>query len=141
MEVKADGLSRLGAGDSGSGTGARSQFPAFLLDRGRYTAFEAPDPGVELYPFGINNRGVIVGEYIRPDSESGLRRDPDGRITSFDVPAPAGLKRTRLPTAAKSPAPTARTPRSSTTRPGRAGSCWTTTGSPGSTSEPQRAPP
>jgi hypothetical protein len=32
---------------------------------------------------------VIVGEYIRPDSESGLRRDPRGRITTFDIPGVA----------------------------------------------------
>jgi hypothetical protein len=32
-------------------------FPGFLLDRGRYTSFEAPDPDVQLIPLGINNAG------------------------------------------------------------------------------------
>jgi hypothetical protein len=47
---------------SGGSTGPRSQFPAFVLDRGRYESFEASDPTVQLFPGGINNRGVIVGE-------------------------------------------------------------------------------
>jgi uncharacterized membrane protein len=102
MGVQADGLSRLGAGDSGSGTGLRSPFPAFLLDRGRYTAFEAPRPGVELYPLGINNRGQISGEYVRvgddgiPDSESGFVRDQRGRTTVLDVPGAKGTEAVKV---------------------------------------------
>jgi probable HAF family extracellular repeat protein len=114
MGVQADGLSRLEVGDSGSGldarlrtrsasgSGPRSPFPAFLLDRGRYTAFEAPDPEVRLIPYGINNRGVIVGEYIRvgpdgiPDSESGFLRDRRGRLTVFDIPGAKGTETVRI---------------------------------------------
>jgi hypothetical protein len=48
--------------DRGSGgTGPRSEFPGFLLDRGRYRTIAAPDPGVELFPLGVNNRGQVVG--------------------------------------------------------------------------------
>ena len=51
----------------GHGTGRptpRSQFPAFVADRGRYRGFEAPNPDVQLGPSGITNRGEIVGRVI-----------------------------------------------------------------------------
>jgi hypothetical protein len=67
-----------------------------VLDRGRYTAFEAPDPDVQLFPGGINNRGVIVGEYIRPGSESGFVRDRRGRFSVFDVPGAKGTEANRI---------------------------------------------
>jgi probable HAF family extracellular repeat protein len=86
MGVQADGLSRLGAGDSGSGTGPRSPFPAFLLDRGRYTAFGAPRPGVELYPLGINDRGQIVGNYQNPNATPSRQRT--------GAPPPRGIEET-----------------------------------------------
>ncbi|KIX00719.1 uncharacterized protein Z518_09784 [Rhinocladiella mackenziei CBS 650.93] len=70
----------------------RSQFPGFLLDCGKVSPIEADDPNVQVFPAGINNRGVIVGEYVRPDGESGLRRDPDGTISTFDVPGAAGTE-------------------------------------------------
>jgi probable HAF family extracellular repeat protein len=114
MGVQAAGLSRLEVSDFGSGldaglrtrsdsgSGPRSPFPAFLLDRGRYTTFEAPDPEVRLIPYGINNRGVIVGEYIRvgpdglPDSESGFLRDRRGRFSVFDLPGAKGTEVVRI---------------------------------------------
>jgi probable HAF family extracellular repeat protein len=75
----------------------RSPFPGFLLERGKATPIEADDPAVQVFPTGINNRGVIVGEYVRPDvRESGLRRDPDGTITTFDVPGAAGTEATDI---------------------------------------------
>jgi probable HAF family extracellular repeat protein len=75
----------------------RSPFPGFLLDRGEAAPIEADDPAVQVFPGGINNRGVIVGEYVRPDvRESGLRRDPDGRISTFDVPGAAGTEATDI---------------------------------------------
>jgi probable HAF family extracellular repeat protein len=70
----------------------RSPFPGFILTHGRYIPFEAPDPNVLIVPLGINNRGEIVGEYIRPASESGMLRDRRGRITSFDVPGARGTE-------------------------------------------------
>jgi probable HAF family extracellular repeat protein len=75
----------------------RSPFPGFLLDRGKATPIEADDPAVQVFPGGINNRGVIVGEYVRPDvAESGLRVEPDGRISTFDVPGAAGTQATSI---------------------------------------------
>ena len=74
----------------------RSAAPAFVLERGRFTSFEAKDPNVFLVPFGINNREQITGEYIRLDSESGLYRDPRGRVTSFDVPGAQGTEATDI---------------------------------------------
>jgi hypothetical protein len=39
------------------------------------------------FPFGINLRGVIVGQYFGEDSVShGFRRDANGSIHKFDVP-------------------------------------------------------
>jgi probable HAF family extracellular repeat protein len=70
----------------------RSQFPAFVLDHGRYRSFEAPDPGVQIFPGAINNRGVIAGEYIGPDRESGFVRNRRGRITRIDLPGVAGTQ-------------------------------------------------
>jgi uncharacterized membrane protein len=78
------------AGDSD--TGPRSYLPGFVLDKGRYRAFDSPDPSIGLFPTGINDRGEITGEYLRPDSESGLFRDRRGRISSFDVPRAAGTE-------------------------------------------------
>jgi uncharacterized membrane protein len=89
--------------DPGSGgTGPRSEFPGFLLDRGRYRTIAAPDPGVELYPLGVNNRGQISGEYVRvgpdaiPDSESGFVRDQRGRTTVLDVPGAKGTEAVKI---------------------------------------------
>jgi probable HAF family extracellular repeat protein len=74
-----------------------SQFPGFLLDRGRYIPFEAPDPDVQVFPTGINNRGEIVGEYIIASrKESIMLRDRRGRITSFDVPGARGTEATDI---------------------------------------------
>jgi hypothetical protein len=69
-----------------------SQFPAFVLDRGRYTSFEAPDPAVGLFPDGITNSGVIVGEYLAPDRESGFIRPRDGSIKRLDLPRAAATQ-------------------------------------------------
>ena len=79
------------------GASPRGEFPAFVLTRGRYLPFEAPDPRVQLFPTGINNRGEIVGEYIIAASkESILLRDRRGRITSFDVPGAQGTEATDI---------------------------------------------
>jgi probable HAF family extracellular repeat protein len=71
---------------------ARSQFPAFVAAGGRYRSFEAPDPDVQLGPFGITNRGEIVGEYITPTREIGFRRDTRSRIATIDLPGTAGTQ-------------------------------------------------
>jgi hypothetical protein len=83
---------------SGDTSSSSSPFPGFVLDRGRYRTIEAPDPTVMLFPFDINNRGQITGEYIRVgsdgigDSESGFVRDKRGRLTVFDVPGAKGTE-------------------------------------------------
>jgi uncharacterized membrane protein len=79
-----------------SGADPRSYLPGFVLDDGRYRAFDSPDPDIGLFPSGINNRGEITGEYLRPDGESGLLRDRRGRISSFDVPGAAGTEAVRI---------------------------------------------
>jgi hypothetical protein len=70
--------------------------PGFVLDRGRYRAFDSPDPSIDLFPGGINDRGEITGEYLKPDGESGLYRDRRGRISSFDVPGAMGTEAIRI---------------------------------------------
>jgi uncharacterized membrane protein len=79
-----------------SDAGPRSYLPGFVLDHGRYRAFDSPDPTIGLFPSGINNRGEITGEYLRPNGESGLFRDRRGRISSFDVPGAAGTEAVRI---------------------------------------------
>ena len=90
----ADSLETAGRGDSDARP--RSPIPGFVLDHGRYRAFDSPDPTIALFPTGINDRGEIAGEFLRPDSESGLLRDRRGRITSFDVPGAAGTEALRI---------------------------------------------
>jgi probable HAF family extracellular repeat protein len=75
---------------------ARSATPGFVLSKGRYREFEAPSPRVELFPSGINDRGYVTGEYIRPDRESGFVRDRRGRISTFDVPGARGTEAVKL---------------------------------------------
>jgi probable HAF family extracellular repeat protein len=74
----------------------RSATPGFVLSDGRYRAFEAPSPRVELFPSGINDGGYVTGEYIRPDRESGFVRDGRGRISTFDVPGAEGTEAVKI---------------------------------------------
>jgi probable HAF family extracellular repeat protein len=78
---------RLGADAS-----PRSQLPAFVLERGRYTSFEAADPSVRLAALGINDRGEIAGEFITRTREYGFLRDKRGRISRIDLPGAAGVQ-------------------------------------------------
>jgi probable HAF family extracellular repeat protein len=73
-------------GKTKPGARPRTQFPAFVLDRGRFTTFEAPDPSVRIFPAGINDRGQISGEYLGPEKESGFLRDQRGRLIRIDLP-------------------------------------------------------
>jgi probable HAF family extracellular repeat protein len=74
----------------------RSATPGFVFSEGRYHEFEARSPRVELFPSGVNDRGYVTGEYIRPDRESGFVRDWRGTITTFDVPGARGTEAARL---------------------------------------------
>jgi probable HAF family extracellular repeat protein len=73
-------------------TRPRTPVPAFLLERGRYTRFDAPRAGLETGATGVNNRAVIVGTYVESNADGtfhGFRRDARGRFTTIDVPGAA----------------------------------------------------
>ena len=125
----------MGAASAQSTTGT---FTGFLLERGRYTTIDAPRPGVEVVPVGINNRGQIVGEYIVDDARRAASSETSAagsRQSTF--PGPGGPRPTRSTTAVRSSAPTAKIRRSWTTAPSRAVSCSIGASSSGSMS---RAP-
>lgn len=105
------GLMGLDAGDPGSGQGARlrartgastsprTPIPGFLLERGRYTRFDAPGAGGGTSPNGINNRGVIVGDYLEDDADAtyhGFPRDARGRFTTIDLPGAKATVASRI---------------------------------------------
>jgi hypothetical protein len=84
------------AGASAQGPGLGT-IAAFLLDGGGYTTIEAPDPGVEIFPTGIDNRGQIVGEYIvDARKESAFVRDKRGGFTIIDVQGAQGTEPHRI---------------------------------------------
>ena len=75
------------AGASAAGSSPRTQFPGFLLDRGRYTSIEVPDAQTLTSAFGINDRGQIAGSYDDAGGRfHGFLRDQRGRFTRIDVP-------------------------------------------------------
>jgi hypothetical protein len=76
--------------------GPRAEVPGFVLEKGRYRAFDSPAPNIDLFPSGINDRGEITGEFLRDDGESGLFRDRRGGISSFDVPGAKGTEAVRI---------------------------------------------
>jgi probable HAF family extracellular repeat protein len=60
--------------------------PAFLLNRGKFTTINHPDAVLETAPYGINNRGQIVGGYDTAGfAVHGFVLDR-GRYTTIDVP-------------------------------------------------------
>ena len=73
-----------------------SALPGFVSSGGAYSAFEAPEPDVAIYPSGINDRFEITGEYVRRDRESGFVRSPDGGITTFDVPGAQATEASKI---------------------------------------------
>jgi probable HAF family extracellular repeat protein len=86
MGVQAPGMARSGARPNVP-SGPRSRLPVFVLDKGRFTAFDAP--GQEAAEFQrINNRGEIVGSYstARDAPLAGYLRDKRGRFTEIAVP-------------------------------------------------------
>jgi hypothetical protein len=61
----------------------------------KFTTFEAPGANTGPYngtsPTSINDLGAITGYYADANSVShGFLRSPDGKFTTFDVPARAG---------------------------------------------------
>ena len=81
----------------GDSVSPRTPIPAFVLDRGRYTAFDHPGARLETSATGINDRGQITGSYVDEDAVyHGYLRDRRGRLTNVDLPgavatAPAGI--------------------------------------------------
>jgi uncharacterized membrane protein len=73
-----------------SGPNLRTFAPVFVLDKGRFTAFDAPGGGPNEPAIGINNRGQIVAGYRTgtPGASCirGFRRDSGGRFKAIDVP-------------------------------------------------------
>jgi probable HAF family extracellular repeat protein len=60
----------------------------FVLSGGRFSAFDAPEVGSNHFP-RINNRGDVVGEYIKTDPDAGAGgfwRDRRARITEIAYP-------------------------------------------------------
>jgi hypothetical protein len=75
-------------------TRPRTPAPAFLLERGRYTGFDAPGAVQQTAAASINNRRQIVGNYVDGDGAyHGFLRDQRGRFTTIDVP---GAKATQI---------------------------------------------
>jgi probable HAF family extracellular repeat protein len=98
MGVQAAGLSRLGASVPAD-TDPRTPQPGFLLERGRYTKFDAPGARGGTSPNSINNRGVIVGYYAEGVGDPfgrGFRRDARGRFTTIDLPGATQTKPLRI---------------------------------------------
>lgn len=62
--------------------------PVFVLDGGRYSAFDPPD-GISANEFvDLNDRGQVAGTYVDADTGAshGFLRDKSGRFTRFDAP-------------------------------------------------------
>jgi len=60
----------------------------FVLDKGRFTAFDAPGQGAAEFQ-RINDRGEIVGAYGKERGLGGYLRDRGGRFTEITVPGAA----------------------------------------------------
>jgi probable HAF family extracellular repeat protein len=65
--------------------GPRTPTPGFLLDRGRYRGFDAPQARFSTLPYGINNRGQVVGRYD-DGSEQPFLRGRGGQFTTLRIP-------------------------------------------------------
>jgi hypothetical protein len=69
--------------------------PGFLLSRGKFTTINHPKATLETAPYGINNRGQIVGGYDTPGFIfQGFLLDR-GRYKTIAVPGPCDLQRSR----------------------------------------------
>jgi uncharacterized membrane protein len=83
-------------------TGPRSPVPRVPARPGPLHQLRGARPGRAADPPWHQQRGLIVGEYIRggddgiPDSESGFLRDQRGRLTVLDVPGAKGTEAARI---------------------------------------------
>ena len=70
--------------------GPRSQLPVFVLDKGRFRAFDIPFGEFGGDSVTINDRGQIAGSYYDDPAATcvrGFQRDTAGRFTRIDFPA------------------------------------------------------
>src|SRR5919106_1231653 len=68
------------------GDAPSSAVPGFVFSRGRFAAFEAAEPGAEIFPTGVNDRGHVLGHYVDSDGTTHGFLWRDGRFTTLDVP-------------------------------------------------------
>jgi probable HAF family extracellular repeat protein len=68
-----------------SAANPRTPTPGFLLHRGRYRGFDAPQARFSTLAYGINDHGQIVGRYD-DGSEQPFLRDRRGRYTTLRIP-------------------------------------------------------
>lgn len=83
----AGGLSAAASPDR-AGAAPASSGPVFVLDKGRYSAFDPPD-GISGNEFvDLNDRGQVAGTYVdaKTGSSRGFLRERSGRFTRFDLP-------------------------------------------------------
>jgi uncharacterized membrane protein len=75
------------ASDGARGDGhPRSPVPVFLLEKGRFTTFDAPGTQANEV-VDVNSRGQVAGTYVGQDGTNhGFVRDKRGRVTLFDYP-------------------------------------------------------
>jgi probable HAF family extracellular repeat protein len=86
LGVRAPEMARP-ARTTGTGTRPRTPSPGFLLDKGRFSGFDAPGASMQTGPLGIDERRRIVGNYIdAAGAYHGFLREPSGRFTTIDVP-------------------------------------------------------
>jgi YD repeat-containing protein len=79
-------VAAVAAADGGVSGDPRSARPVFVLDKGRFAAFDAPGAGAAEFP-RINDRGQIVGSYVDAAGAShGFVRDARGRLTVIAIP-------------------------------------------------------
>jgi probable HAF family extracellular repeat protein len=89
----------LRAGAPAADTSPRTPLPGYLLQRGRYTRFDAPGAGLVTGPSGINNRGQVVGYYVEADADGtyhAFRRNARGRITEITIPGAAAAVASKI---------------------------------------------
>jgi uncharacterized membrane protein len=94
LSLRKDGVNMVPVAGVSAQSPPPTSIAAFLLDRGRYTTIEAPEPGVELAPIGINNRGQIAGytavDLVQTELHGFLLAEGvEGDFTPIDFPGAA----------------------------------------------------
>ena len=53
---------------------------------GTFTTFDVPGDTGGTWVRSINDRGLVVGDYVDGNGTHGFQRSPDGTLTTFDLP-------------------------------------------------------